>query len=213
MLRKELVLIQHTPTPLPLFLPPPPPFLLIIILVLNFQKHTRRENATVLPEQLRLCFQTAYYHQSGWIFSPPPFFSFTLARVLLPPPNHHHHIFNGFQAITVSPKVEKENSRWDAAPVEKFNKMWKPSTLFQPPFRESVCDRKRAHARVQKHPRYSPQSWVKNFLFLTHMHTHTHKPIRWVTESRWASFIMDEPSWLNGWQDGSMRPDYLWDTS
>lgn len=85
MLRKELVLIQHTPTPLPLFLPPPP-FLLIIILVLNFQKHTRRENATVLPEQLRLCFQTAYYHQSGWIFSPPPFFSFTLARVLLPPP-------------------------------------------------------------------------------------------------------------------------------
>lgn len=141
------------------------------------------------------------------------FFLLLLLEFCFPPPNHHHHIFNGFQAITVSPKVEKENSRWDAAPVEKFNKMWKPSTLFQPPFRESVCDRKRAHARVQKHPRYSPQSWVKNFLFLTHMHTHTHKPIRWVTESRWASFIMDEPSWLNGWQDGSMRPDYLWDTS
>lgn len=65
--------------------PPPPaasspspllsPFLLIIISVLNFQKHTRRENATVLPEQLSLCFQTAYYHQNGWIFSLSPVFS------------------------------------------------------------------------------------------------------------------------------------------
>lgn len=109
------------------------------------------------------------------LFSLHHFFLLLLLEFCSPPPtpNHHHHIFNGFQAITVSPKVEKENSRRDAAPVEKFNKMWKPSTLFQPPFRESVCDRKRAHAHVQKHPRYSPQSWVKNFLFLTHMHTHT----------------------------------------
>lgn len=187
---------------------PPPPFLLIIILVLNFQKHTRRENATVLPEQLRLCFQTAYYHQSGWIFSPPPFFSFTLARVLLPPPNHHHHIFNGFQAITVSPKVEKENSRWDAAPVEKFNKMWKPSTLFQPPFRESVCDRKRAHARVQKHPRYSPQSWVKNFLFLTHMHTHTqtHQVGNWVQMGIFHNGWAQLTKWLTGWLHEAWLP-------
>lgn len=87
MLRKELVLIQHTPTPLPLFTPlPPPPFLLIIILVLNFQKHTRRENATVLPEQLRLCFQTAYYHQSGWIFSPSTIFFFYSCSSSAPPP-------------------------------------------------------------------------------------------------------------------------------
>lgn len=136
------------------------------------------------------------------------FFLLLLLEFCFPPPNHHHHIFNGFQAITVSPKVEKENSRWDAAPVEKFNKMWKPSTLFQPPFRESICDRKRAHARVQKHPRYSPQSWVKNFLFLTHMHTHTqtHQVGNWVQMGIFHNGWAQLTKWLTGWLHEAWLP-------
>lgn len=91
MLREVLVPIQQPPPPQTssasfLLSSSSPPFLLIIISVLNFQKHTRRENVTVLPEQLSLCFQTAYYHQNGWIFSLSPKF-FPLAKFLsLSPP-------------------------------------------------------------------------------------------------------------------------------
>lgn len=91
MLREELVLIQQTPhtpphpqkisSPCLFSLSSSSPFLLIMISVLNFHKHTQQENATVLPEQLSLCFQTAYYHQNGWIFSLSPIF-FPLAKFL-----------------------------------------------------------------------------------------------------------------------------------